>query len=161
MNPIRYRAGKAIRWLQTSAAQERKNARKGSQLVTPQSAKDVGANLKVVAEAIAGFGKSAWTEHLHSAANEQEYLLLEDALEIHSAGPTKNILYKDIEKAEQRGDKVVFYYEKGSVTVKPVAYIVAGRIKAPVGWERNGVEVPFETFIEELCARCGIGVVEL
>jgi hypothetical protein len=57
------------------------------------------------------------------------------------------------------GDKLVLVLDKGSVLVKPFAYIVAGKIKVPIGWSRNGVEVPYELIIEELSARCDLQVI--
>jgi len=33
--------------------------------------------------------------------------------------------------------------------------VVAGRTKVPVGWRRNGLEVPYELLIDELAARSG------
>ena len=57
-----------------------------------------------------------------------------------------------------RGDKATVVMERGSVNIRPEAYISSGRIKVPIGWERNEIEVPYEMLIDELAARAGIKV---
>ena len=72
----------------------------------------------------------------------------------------KTIPYDRVIAIHQRGDRTVFTLDKGTVTIKPFAYIVSGRIKVPVGWVRNGIEVPYELITLELAARCGVEVQE-
>ena len=40
--------------------------------------------------------------------------------------------------------------DRGTLQIKPYAYVVAGKLKVPIGWARNGIEVPYELLIEEL-----------
>lgn len=163
MNVIRYRTGRAIRWLETAAAEGRRTAQKKGSNLNPQiNAQILGANVKAAAEATVGYVKSAWADRVHNAADEIEYVLLESSLELHGSGPAKTYSYADVDRIEQRGDRYTFFLSNSrSFTIKPHAYITAPRIKVPIGWERNGIEVSFETLIEELSARCGVNVVEL
>jgi hypothetical protein len=35
---------------------------------------------------------------------------------------------------------------------------VAGPLKVPIGWERNGLEAPYLLIVEEIAARAGVEV---
>jgi hypothetical protein len=84
-----------------------------------------------------------------------------DRFEVVSNGSVKTVKYKDVAAMRQRGDRVSVVLKQGSVTIKPHAHIVAGRIRVPVGWTRNGIEVPFDTLPDELSARCGVNIEHL
>lgn len=162
MNAIRYRTGKAIRWLETGAQQGKKQAEKEVSKIKPAAnPKAVGENLKAAGKAVFDFGKSAWTERILDAAQGSDYILLDNALEIQTGNTAKSYFYSDITHIEKRSDRYTILAGNQTFTIKPSAYIVAGRLKVPIGWERNGVEVPFEIIIEELAARCSVHIVEL
>lgn len=157
MELVRYKPGEAIRWLETGAADSRKNARtKGRALTIPEDVQSLTQNVKSAAGALLDLGRSAMAEILHTQAMASEFVLQSDSFEIVKPNSTKKVFYKDVKSLEQKGDKVLLHLEKGAVTIKPYAYVVAGRLRVPIGWTRNGIEVPFDLLIEELSARCGI-----
>ena len=80
--------------------------------------------------------------------------------DVVNGGNIKTVPYDRVLAIHMKGDRTVFTLDKGVVTIKPFAYIVSGRIKVPVGWVRNGIEVPYELLTLELAARCGIEVQE-
>jgi hypothetical protein len=81
--------------------------------------------------------------------------LFGDRFEVVSPGTIRSIPYSEIVSMKQRGDKLAITLRRGGLTIKPHAYIVAGRLRVPIGWSRNGIEAPFETLFDELSARAG------
>jgi hypothetical protein len=159
MDLIRYRPGEAIRWLETGAQSSRKTAaEKGRSLVRSDSGDTIGSQLKKAAGALFDVGRGAYTDLLHRRAQAGEFLLHEAFFEIESSGRTQRVNYDQVLSIEQKGDRTLVTHEKGVLTIKPYAYIVSGRIRIPIGWSRNGMEVPYELLIEELCARCGVNL---
>jgi len=122
--------------------------------------KTLGENLKSAAGALFDFGKGTYAEMMHRQAEESEYVLQENQFDIVNGGNMKSISYDRVIAMHVRGDRGTLTLDKGLVTIKPFAFIVAGRIKVPVGWVRNGIEVPYELLLLELAARCGVEMQE-
>lgn len=163
MELVRYKAGEAIRWLETGAESIRKGAQSKGLNILKQTGidqKTLGDNLKTAAGAIFDFGKGTYADMVHKQAEETEYVLQEKQFDIVTGNNIKAIPYDRIVAIHLKGDRTVLTLDKGIVTIKPFAYIVSGRIKVPVGWKRNGTEVPYELFTAELAARCGLEVQE-
>lgn len=163
MEPIRYKPGEAIRWIQTGAENIRKNAKtKGRNIMAPEEDAPPGHNfqrgLKNAAGAVVDIGKSAWADLLHQQASESEYVFQESHFDIVRAGSIKTIDYSRVKRITSKGDRINLILDRGSLTIRPYAYVVAGKLKVPIGWSRNGLEVPYELMIEELAARCGLVV---
>lgn len=110
--------------------------------------------VKNAASAVFNMGRSAYAEMAHLRANASEFVLLEDRLDIVSGTSIKAIPYSSVKKITLKGDKAQLILEKGTYVIKPFAYVVAGPMKVPIGWERNGLETPYLLIIEELAARC-------
>lgn len=165
MEPIRYKPGEAIRWLETAAESYRKSAKsKGKEAVDPyrdrSDFKKVGATVADAATAIFDLGKSAWADMLHRQAEASEYVLQENHFDVVKGTSIKSIEYKRVNEISIRNESVTFKLDKGNLTIKPYAYIVSGKVRVPVGWSRNGLEVPYELLIEELAARCKVKLTE-
>lgn len=163
MELVRYRPGEAIRWLQTGAENIRRGAQaKGRAVVaTPvPDAKGLGDSLKGAAGALFEYGRGAYAELMHRQAEASEYVLHEFHFDVARAGNIKTIAYDRIKAVEIDKDRAVLTLDKGSLTIKPFAYLVAGRARVPVGWTRNGIEVPFELLVEELAARAHVDLEE-
>ncbi len=163
MEPIRYRPGEAIRWLKTGAETIRKHANaRGKQVVTSGAPRDIrGAGRTVIdaAGALKDLGKSALADFRHSELEATEYVLLDSAFDVVKGGSIKSISYEQVEKIEMRGDRATLRLDnKSTLSIKPHAYLLSGSIKVPVGWTRNGMEVPYELLLEELAARCGVNI---
>ncbi len=159
METVRYTTAQAVRWLETGAQGMRFVANaQGRSLVRREGERTIGRDVLHAAGAIADYGKSAWADILHTQAQSTEYLLSEDALEVSSSGRTKTIAYSEIISMRLRGDKATIVMERGSLTIRPEAYISSGKIKVPIGWERNEIEVPYEMLLDELAARAGVKI---
>lgn len=163
MELVRYRPGEAIRWLQTGAENMRKAAgQRGKGLVTQSGAeqKGIGENVRTAAGALFDFGKSAYAEVVHKQAETVEYVLQDEHFDVVRGASINTVPYSRIKKISLGGDRVKIFLDKGTMTIKPVAHILAGRLKVPVGWVRNGIEVPFDLLPDELAARCGLDLEE-
>jgi hypothetical protein len=159
MELVRYRPGEAMRWLKTGAQTERRSAaRKGRSLVRREGHRTVGRDLGEAASALIDMGKSAWADLVALQAEASEYVFHDDAFEIVKSTGVRRIPYSDVTSLTMDGDRLIVELTKGSVTIKPHAYIVAGRVRVPIGWSRNGLEVPYELMLDELSARCGLGI---
>jgi len=162
MEPIRYRPGEAIRWLEIGAEDIRKSAkRQGQSIVRREGGRTIGRDLRDAAGAIFDLGKSAVADVLHRQAQASEVILNDDGFTIANPTSSKTVKYKDVVDMKLRGDRLTVQMKQGAVTIKPYAHIVSGRIKVPVGWSRNGLEVAYEVLIDELSARCGVTVEHL
>ncbi|HJP81901.1 MAG TPA: hypothetical protein VJ835_00210 [Fimbriimonadaceae bacterium] len=164
MEPIRYKAGEAIRWLGTAAEKYRKSAKtKGKGAVDPSrdrsDFKKVGENVADAAGALYDFGKGAWADMLHRQADASEYVLQDVHFDVVKGSSIKSVEYKRVREIQVKGETVSITLDKGNVVIKPYAYIVSGRVRVPIGWTRNGLEVPYELLIDELAARCGVNLV--
>jgi hypothetical protein len=158
MEPIRYKPGEAIRWLETGAEANRKSAKqKGREVFAPGV--PAGAKLGQGVGALIDFGRGAWTDIVHKQAEASEYVLQEDRFDVVSGNSIKTVPYLEVKKITIKAEKATVTLHRGStMTIKPYAYITAGRVRVPVGWMRNGMEVPYDLLIEELSARCGVEV---
>jgi hypothetical protein len=158
---VRYRPGEAIRWLQTGADTMRKTASSRSREVVRQTGVDqkgFGENVKTVAGVLYDYGKSAYADVVRKHVETSEFVLQQDHFDLVHDGSIKTIPYLRIKQVLLTSERARLILDKGSVSIKPVAFVLAGRLKVPVGWTRNGIEVPFEMLIEELAARCGLEV---
>ena len=145
-----------MRWLEVGAQDSRKDAaRKGKSIIRREGHRSIGKDLKEAAGAIFDMGKSALAEIAHHQAMAGEYVLQDDSFEVVRSGSVKTYKYSDVRALEQKGERLLMSFERGSLTIKPHAYIVSGRIRVPVGWVRNGMEVPYDILLDELSARCG------
>jgi len=159
MEPIRYKPGEAIRWLETGAEANRKSAKqKSKDVFTPGV--PPGAKLGQGVAALIDLGRGAWADVLHKQAEVCEYVLQEDRFDVVAGNSIKTVPYDEIKSIAIKNEKATVTLYRGSVLqIKPYAHITAGRIRVPVGWLRNGMEVPYDLLIEELSARCGVEVV--
>ncbi len=158
---MRYRPGEAMRWLQTGAETMRRTASSRSMELVRQSGADqrsFGENVKTAAGAVYDFGKSAYAEAVRKHAETSEFVLQEEHFDVVHNGSIKTIPYSRVKQVKLAKDRARLMLDKGSISIKPVAFLVAGHLKVPVGWVRNGIEVPFDLLIEELAARCGLEV---
>lgn len=163
MEVVRYRPGEAIRWLQTGAELHRKTAHERGRSIVRQTGTEqrpLTQNLKTAASALMEYGKGAYAEMLHHQASASEYILQDEQFDIVSGNSIKSIDYSRVKAVTMRGERAVLTLDKGTLTIKPFAHIVAGRTRVPVGWVRNGTEVPYDLLIEELAARCRLEIEE-
>jgi hypothetical protein len=159
MSTVTYRTPEALDWFRVGAREARSRARaKGSDLMRG-TAKDLAAGIKQAASTAADYGKGAFSDLVHRQAGETAFMLLDDSFEAAWLSGRKRIAYKDVSAVVSLGsDRFEVRHKDGSLTIRPVAHLTAGRLKVAVGWSRNGLEVPFETLPLEIAARCGLDV---
>jgi hypothetical protein len=156
---IRYKPGEAIRWLELGAQDLRKSAqRKGKSLVRREGERSIGKDVRQVAGALMGMGKGALADILHHQAQASEYILHDSYFEIVTPNRIRSFKYDSVASIKRKGDKATVVLDQGSVTIRPHAFILSGRVKVPVGWSRNGMEVPYEVLIDELAGRCDVDI---
>lgn len=159
MDVVRYKPGEAIRWLEVGAEDLRKLARSRSRrVVASVGRRDFSTDLKDAAGALFGFGKSAWADILHKQAEASEFALYDDKFEVIRPSTKRTVRYSDVVAMKLKNDKLSVQLRSGSISIRPHAYVVSGRIKVPIGWTRNEIEVPYETLLNELSARCGVNI---
>ena len=163
MEPVRYRPGEAIRWLETGADSARTSAKAKTKKLgetDPEGStfKRVQAGFKTAAGAAMDMGRGAWADLLAQRAGASEFVFLEKQMDVVTGNSIRAIPYASVKSIRQKGDRMALTLEKGSLVIKPYAYVVAGKLKVPIGWTRNEIEVPYELMLEELSARCGIEV---
>lgn len=160
MEAVRYKPGEAVRWMESGADRIRSESKRKAQSVfRREGARSVGRDVTETVGALFDAGAAALAELRHRQAEAAQYLLEDEGFTVISMTGSKKVRYDEVANIRLDGDHCLIELERGSVSIRPFAHIVAGRVKVPVGWARNGVEVPFELLIEELAARAGLDVV--
>jgi hypothetical protein len=120
----------------------------------------IASAFKRAAEAARDFGKGAMADMAYRHRDDTHYTVDDDAFEIPATPNRKRIPYTEIKAIRlEAGDKFVFEHDGGVFTIKPVAHLVAGHVKVPIGWKRGATEVPYAMLAEEVAARSGIKIV--
>ncbi|MCW5939433.1 MAG: hypothetical protein KF884_02115 [Fimbriimonadaceae bacterium] len=159
MSTVQYKPAEVLQWFNLGSREAMTRAKKRGKGALQET--DIARGLKEAAGAAFDFGKGAWTDAVHRSVEMTEYVLGDDGFEVVGIGGRKRIAYTDVREVRVQGsERAEIVHSGGSLTVKPVAHLLAGRLKVPVGWLRNGMEVPYALLIEELAARCGVDVVE-
>lgn len=159
MQRVTYTPADVLHWFGVGARQARASAKKKGQAVLQEG--DIAKGLRNVAGAAADLGKLALNDLVQRQAEVTSFEFFDDAFEIVGLTSRKRISYSEVVQIRAMGqDKYEVVYRSGSLVLKPVAYLVAGRLKVPVGWVRNGMEVPYTTLLEELTGRCGVEVAQ-
>jgi hypothetical protein len=162
MDAVRYRPGEALRWLSTGADAQRKSARKKGKTILSEpvevSFESLRSTVSTAAGALFELGQGAYTELVRTQADAHEFVLGESDFSISRQSGPRIYRYADVTKIEWERDRATLTVGQTRVVIKPYAYITAGRVRVPIGWDRNGMEVPFELLIEELAARCKVEI---
>jgi hypothetical protein len=162
MEAVRYRPGEALRWLETGAEAQRKSARdKGRSVLNGTgelSGKAIKDSVSSAAGALVDLGKGAYADLVKRQADAYEIILSENEFSVSRPTGPRIYRYADVTKITQEKDRITVTMGQTNLTIRPYAYITAGRVKVPIGWDRNGMEVPFELLVEELAARCRVEI---
>lgn len=158
MSLVRYRPAEAVRWLEMGSGTTARGAHRRGAAVFRSEEPDLKRSVRDAAGAIVGAGKSAIAHALHAHSTTVEYVLHDDYLEIVGGAKTRVVAYRDIQRMVSRGDRVDLELADGSIKIAPPAYISVGRVRVPIGWNRNGIDVPFDLLPDELSARCRVNI---
>lgn len=157
MESARYRAPEAMRWFDTGTP---RRMRSTSTDLVPLDDKPIDVRREVATRIATAATKTREivTDLARQRAEALEYALLDDRFEVRSATRLKAYRYQDIRRIVLRGDRATVEIGEQKVTIKPLAYLLMGRLRVPIGWNRNGLDVPYEVLLDELAARSGVEI---
>ncbi len=158
MSVVYYRPPEVMHWFESSAQafELKKKAKQRAKTRQVDEEASIAGSLKAAASAAIDFGRSTLGDITYRKSEEISYVLHEDAFETVTITGSKKIPYSSIQSlTAEKGDKLRVQHEKGVTMIRPLAYLVSGALRAPIGWMRNGVEVPYAMLAQELSARCG------
>ncbi len=156
---VSYRPAPVLHWFTIGGKTARAKAKKSGKEILQGT--DLASGLRKAAGAAADFGKGALSDIAHRSADETSYSLFDDAFEVTTLTSRKRFAYSEVREIVAEGhDRYEIVGRSGRHTVVPVAHLVSGRVRVPVGWVRNGMEVPYTMLIDELSARAGVEIVK-
>jgi len=160
MSAVYYKAADVLHWFGEDAKNAKSLAKKrGKELVKTTSESGIVDGIKHAANMAASYGRGAFGDLVHKQASDTGFVLYETGFEIADMVKKKKVDYDAVRQIVSKpNDRYQVFYDGGSVTIRPVAHLVAGRLRVPVGWVRNGMEVPYVMLIEEISARCGVEI---
>lgn len=160
MSAVTYRPPDVLLWFSTGSQEALSSAkRKGKALARGTSESSVKQKFFQAASLAVDLGRGAGADIVHRAALEAVYKLYSDRLVVKSQLGQQTIAFADVSAiVAHPKDRFSVEYEGGTLTVRPIAHLVSGRVRVPVGWMRNEIEVPYTMLLEELSARCGVEI---
>jgi hypothetical protein len=158
METVRYRPGEALRWLKVEGDARKRGASERGRGVSGGG--DFKEKIGAAAGAAVEYGRGAYARMLHEKAQGSEYVLTDDRFEIVHGNQIKAVPYANVRAVKLKGDRALVVLDQGSVLIRPLAHLSAGRARVPIGWSRNGAEVPFEMLADEIAARSGLKLIE-
>lgn len=160
MPTVTYRPPDVLHWFSTGSQEAMRSAkRKGKALARSGGDSTVKEKFFQAASMAADFGRGAGADLIHRQAAETVYKLHDDYLLVRSPMAQTRVEYGDVAAIRSHArDRFEIEYDGGTLTVRPIAHLVSGKIRVPVGWMRNDIEVPFTMLLEELSARCSVEI---
>lgn len=149
---VRYRPAPVIKWLELGSATLRKTRN------ATRARKDVRSSILDIVGRIVREGKGAVANVAGRQIERIEYRLLDDRFEVTGA-LERTIPYGRITSIrETRPANFVVETTDGSLRIRPYAWLVVAGHKVPVGWLRDGMDVPFDILAEELAVRAKVAI---
>lgn len=160
MGPVFYKPPDVLHWLDEGGkASSAEAKRKVKETSVEPSLSSIGAAIGKVARAAKDFGKGAIADMTYRHLEEKGYTLYEDSFEFATQGGVKRVPYSEVSEIRaEPEDRFIVFYGGSSLTIKPIAHLVAGRVKVPIGWKRGAMEVSYAMLIEEIAARCRVEI---
>lgn len=160
MPTVVYTPAEVLHWFNTDARRAQADARTRS-LEVARKTNEEGflPGIKQAATAALSFGKGAIGSIVQKQAEETKYELHDDGFDAIDLTRRLRMDFSEVRQILAKpNDKYQIIGNGGNITIKPVAHLVAGRHRVPVGWVRNGFEVPYAMLIEEISARSGVEI---
>lgn len=158
MSTVHYTAPDILHWLGTPADRPKAKSRQTPEPKSSASS-EIAANIKAVASAATSFGKEAIADIVRAKVSVYKVSLYEKGMEIYSLTATRKIDYENVKSIKElTNDRFEIVHENGKAIIKPCGHIVVERLKLPIGWIRNGLEVSYHTLIQEIAARSSIEI---
>lgn len=155
-----YRPPDILHWFSTGSQEAIESAmRKGRAFTKSASESTVKENIRRAAGVAADFGRGAAAEVLHRQAVDIVYKLHDEQMDVRNASGSHTVTYDSITSIlVHPKDRFTIEHVEGTLTVRPIAHLSAGRIRVPIGWVRNEIEVPFSMLLDELSARSDVEI---
>lgn len=153
---VTYSPPEALKWIQFKSDVAREGAIRRLARSGKTVRHDWKSSITDVAGAVGAYASTAASSMTHTAKNLARYEMDETTLLYRSMGKTTKISFEEIQEIILCGDEATVIHSKGRLKIRPVGYVSSGIVKAPLGWKRNGTEVPFITLIEEIAGRAGL-----
>ncbi len=160
MSNITYKPADILHWFGQDAKRSKGTARRRSMdIVRTTSEEGIVKGLRQAVGVATSLGRGAVGDIVQARIDEITYTLHENGLEYNTLTKNRKIGYEKVRRILAKpGDRYQVLYDGGAMTIKPIAHLVAGRLRVPVGWIRNNMEVPYTMLVEELSARCGVEI---
>ncbi|MCG9894090.1 MAG: hypothetical protein MH204_01270 [Fimbriimonadaceae bacterium] len=160
MSDVTYRPPDILHWLEQGGRTGRSDSfRKAKEAAKSAGEGGFGTSFRKAAEAAKDLGKAAMADRAGRKYDDFLYLLADEELRIVKDGEATILPYRAIrEIKEGKDDRWEIHAGTVQASIRPAAHLVVGSVKVPIGWLRNGIEVPFRLLIEELAARCGVEI---
>ena len=160
MDSVTYRSPDLLHWFGAGSDAAVESAKRRTKAAAEGASKsDIKKSLVNVAGAALDIGRMAAVDIVKRQIEDTVYRFDDDVFEVQLAIGTKRIRYEDVASiVAKTNDRYVVTYAGGSITVKPVAHLVSGRVRVPIGWIRNGLDVSYATLAVELAARCDLDI---
>lgn len=158
---MRYRPSEALNWLKGGFEENLKYAsRLGKAAIREDKSGDtkLRTRVKSAGKALLSLGLGAYREIASVRSNTYEFVVSDENFSAILPNRSVSVQYSSVQRITATDDGFLVHFGQSSLLIKPYAYVVAGLARAPIGWERDGHEVPFETLVEELSARSGIEI---
>jgi hypothetical protein len=159
MPTVTYRPPDVLHWFSTGSQEALKSAKRKGMALTKSGDGSVKQKFFQAASAAADLSRGAAADIVHRSAAETVYKLHDGYLDVRTPLSQQRIQYDAVSAIQSHGkDKFTVEHEGGTLTIRPIAHLSSGRIRVPLGWLRNGIEVPFTMLLEELSAHCGLEI---
>ena len=159
MPTVTYRPPDILHWFSTGSQEALKSAKRKGRSLAKGGESTVKEKFFRAASMAADFGRGAGADLIHRQAAETVYKLYDQHMVVKTPLTQTRVDYEGVTAIRSHAkDKFEIDHDGGTLTVRPIAHLVSGKIRSPVGWMRNDIEVPFTMLLEELSARCSVEI---
>ena len=160
MDSVTYRSPDLLHWFGAGSDAAAESAKRRTKAAAEGASKsDIKRSLVNVAGAALDIGRMAAVDFVKRQIEDTVYRFDDDGMDVQLAIGTKRVLYDEVKSiVAKTNDRYEVKFVGGTMTVKPVAHLVSGRVRVPIGWVRNGLDVSYATLVQELAARCDLDI---
>ncbi|GIV01889.1 MAG: hypothetical protein KatS3mg015_0719 [Fimbriimonadales bacterium] len=156
MHVVRYRPADAIQWIEVALQPHASSF--DFRAEGPESVRD--AVLSAFGKLL-DLSKETTAEVLLRTIRAIEYRLFDDHLEVQNLAGVKRYAYADLKTVELRKrDRFLFRGEGIRFAIRPYATLALTGVRLPLGWQREGLPVPYRLLAEEIALRSSVKVLD-
>lgn len=160
MQTVTYRPPDILHWFSTGSQEALESAMRRSKDLTKKAGEStVKENILKAASVASELGRGAAADIVHRQAAETVYKLYDDEIEVRGPVSSYTVKYDAIYEIRLHSkDKFKVEHDAGTLVIRPVAHLSSGKVRVPLGWLRNSIEVPYTMLLDELSARCDVEI---